>query len=819
MGSLPPPDRPGAERKVPFVPKASAGKGASRPSAPPRPQAASAGAGPRPPPTPPPVAAGAPAAPTGANKVTIKKSVADRIRQLNASGQLQGELKLAPVAKAFATLDTPSALGVLDSLIDSAPDCKNPTAWVCDVAASVAEEKGLPPADVPQAREEQEPPAKVRRTEAGSSRAPPPPPRPLPERQGRQAYDRLPPPEPHTPPPLAALPMERRKDVVNFKTTICRHWERQGHCDHGAQCRYAHGMRELRTKEMNTQDFKRDGGGGDRLPPPRQEPPQPEEPSPADDGKPELCRDFVRTGRCKWGQDCRFSHDVDNEDAEEEMRSASAPALPEHSGPRTSEICRDFERGICNFGSACRFSHDVDGKPPLVAASPRVSSTPPRVSSSGPPESRDIGRPEPVVPSKYKTMLCRHYERGACQMGVDCQFAHGPHELRRPGMEPPPPPRGTAPAPPPPGGFSGQIPNGLCRDFFRDGRCKFGRECRFSHVEMGRSGGPPPPPDTRPADPQSELCKYFLRGTCQLGEMCRFPHALDEEKEEMPRGRNDICRDFLRGRCKFGDDCRFTHTVPPDDNDPGDAADPADGPSRANEREDQEMRRQDELPPGQYKTTLCRHFERGYCEHGLDCEFAHGAEELRSTDDAEADAPEDDRGEPVAERRGDAKPPREALAGKLRPDQVEICVDYQRGNCKFGSSCRFIHNVEELGMRVARVPWTSGTGSNSHGPLLVSARGGQGESDICRDFARGRCNFGRECRYSHGQDEPARRPPPDWGRGGVPPPPPNVIPIKYKVEPCRHFDRGHCQLGDLCGYAHGSEEMRVGGCLGYLAGR
>merc|ERR1719461_1296997 len=49
----------------------------------------------------------------------------------------------------------------------------------------------------------------------------------------------------------------------------------------------------------------------------------------------------------------------------------------------------------------------------------------------------------PVRPLNWKTNLCRHFtSRGSCTMGENCNFAHGPHELRTLGSGTQPPDAG-----------------------------------------------------------------------------------------------------------------------------------------------------------------------------------------------------------------------------------------------------------------------------------------------------------------------------------------------------------------------------------------
>jgi len=67
-------------------------------------------------------------------------------------------------------------------------------------------------------------------------------------------------------------------------------------------------------------------------------------------GPPGPCFNMQATGSCKFGAQCRFSHDPPH------FRSGDAPrAVP--SLAKSSEACRNFLAGRCHRGDACRFSH------------------------------------------------------------------------------------------------------------------------------------------------------------------------------------------------------------------------------------------------------------------------------------------------------------------------------------------------------------------------------------------------------------------------------------------------------------------------------
>jgi hypothetical protein len=98
----------------------------------------------------------------------------------------------------------------------------------------------------------------------------------------------------------------------------------------------------------------------------------------------------------------------------------------------------------------------------------------------------------------YKTQLCRHFEqKGFCNLGEKCNFAHGKEELREapPGTEPTP----VASSYNYGGGFqqktyqqqpsftqvdhssSKYYKTVLCRNFQQTGQCSFGPNCKFAH--------------------------------------------------------------------------------------------------------------------------------------------------------------------------------------------------------------------------------------------------------------------------------------------------------------------------------------------------
>jgi hypothetical protein len=158
--------------------------------------------------------------------------------------------------------------------------------------------------------------------------------------------------------------------------------------------------------------------------------------------------------------------------------------------------------------------------------------------------------------TKYKTKLCRNFmQKGHCNFGNTCMFAHGEHDLQNFGM----PKFETGRADPM------KFKTKLCKHFSSTGSCPFMDRCGFAHGQMelnmpangippqGPMGGMPgamaayppsfegfysisemaPPPQMKRAPvmelAKTRLCKHFTAtGSCPYEARCLFAHGSAE---------------------------------------------------------------------------------------------------------------------------------------------------------------------------------------------------------------------------------------------------------------------------------------------------
>jgi hypothetical protein len=154
-------------------------------------------------------------------------------------------------------------------------------------------------------------------------------------------------------------------------------------------------------------------------------------------GEPD-CRDYLRTGRCKYGETCKYNHPPDVESG-----GGVKPADPSEPFPirPTEPPCQYFlKHGTCKFGQTCKFNHP-SGYSPMedVGGSRGGSSLPPSghlvfltTNSSPAFMTTDVSShlltsstSVQVLPQRPNEPNCIYYLRnGKCRYGATCKFHH-----------------------------------------------------------------------------------------------------------------------------------------------------------------------------------------------------------------------------------------------------------------------------------------------------------------------------------------------------------------------------------------------------------
>jgi len=442
------------------------------------------------------------------------------------------------------------------------------------------------------------------------------------------------------------------------------------------------------------------------------------------------------------------------------LGAAGAPAAP---GRVKTVICKKYDKPEgCPYGERCTFAHGQ----------------------------HELGTQSKSNPM-YKTVLCEQFKEAEyCERGPQCNFAHGTDELRTPG----------------PGAGGGTFKLGykstLCRNW-ATGQCTYGASCQFAHGEgelrrdnpgngmgppmIGPQGGPGGPGRMGPSY-KTSICKSWAEsGSCQYGGACLFAHGEGEKRSEGQQFKTSLCKNWeSSGTCQWGDQCKWAHG-----------------------REDLRTGGQGGPRPfggggggpgpggpaawagssGQYKTVLCSKWGQGLCTYGTKCMFAHGTNELRSSNGG-----------------GGGQP-------KVTSPQYKtvLCQQFMEGNgCQFGESCSFAH----------------GHGEVRNVQMNLAALNPNYKGSLCKYFmTTGECEFGSICQYAHGNMELRRNPSmggmPGPGMGGMggggnqnyshmgaagagPSSP------QWKTTLCKNYQEdGRCEFGARCQFAHGQLELRT----------
>jgi cleavage and polyadenylation specificity factor subunit 4 len=142
--------------------------------------------------------------------------------------------------------------------------------------------------------------------------------------------------------------------------------------------------------------------------------------------------------------------------------------------PPDRPICKAFQEGHCPLGSRCPERHPSD----LLSK---------QTSYAG---------------HHFKDLVCKHWLRGLCKRGDQCEFLHE-YNLRR-------------------------MPE--CTNLVKLGYCPSGDECLYLHVR-----------------PEAKLppCENYDNGFCELGPRCAKRHV-----------RGKLCKFYVAGFCPDGRDCK-----------------------------------------------------------------------------------------------------------------------------------------------------------------------------------------------------------------------------------------------------------------------
>lgn len=132
---------------------------------------------------------------------------------------------------------------------------------------------------------------------------------------------------------------------------------------------------------------------------------------PQREGEPE-CRDFLRTGRCKYGDSCKYHHPIGG------AKPPSNPNEPPFPIRPNDPPCQYYlKNGTCKFGQTCKFHHP----PHLMGKTESVGQKLSRESL----EALATNGENEQLPQRPSEPDCLYYlKHGRCKYGATCKYHH-----------------------------------------------------------------------------------------------------------------------------------------------------------------------------------------------------------------------------------------------------------------------------------------------------------------------------------------------------------------------------------------------------------
>ncbi len=151
-------------------------------------------------------------------------------------------------------------------------------------------------------------------------------------------------------------------------------------------------------------------------------------------GEPD-CRDYLRTGRCKYGESCKYNHPP-NVESGGGVKPAD-PSEPLFPIRPTEPPCQYFlKHGTCKFGQSCKFNHpggcsplDIGGGSGSLLSGHIVfvttNSSPAIITTDVSSHSMTSSTSVQVLPQRPNEPNCIYFLRnGKCKYGATCKFHH-----------------------------------------------------------------------------------------------------------------------------------------------------------------------------------------------------------------------------------------------------------------------------------------------------------------------------------------------------------------------------------------------------------
>jgi hypothetical protein len=145
----------------------------------------------------------------------------------------------------------------------------------------------------------------------------------------------------------------------------------------------------------------------------------------------EDCRDYLRTGRCKYGASCKYKH-PSNVQTGGGMKAPIDPSEPLFPVRPNEPICQYYmKHGTCKFGQTCKFNHppQVDGTGGVMNGTCTVvlsmpnSRTNDDVQTMWNPGNDSSGFQ--ILPQRPDEPNCIYFlKNGRCKYGATCRYHH-----------------------------------------------------------------------------------------------------------------------------------------------------------------------------------------------------------------------------------------------------------------------------------------------------------------------------------------------------------------------------------------------------------